>query len=369
MPSHWGHKQLNIVSQSSPTGTQCLQAVGCAEAGMLYERVQDIPDRTSQVQGRRGRLRLGRRRHDERRRVLGIAHDRVRAQAARASSSSKTTATRSRSRSKSRRRAANISKLVESFPGLERAPLRRHRLSRQLPDDEGRGGLVPRPQGARARARDSASVPIRTRSRTTNGSTRRRPSAPTKPSAIRSPKFARVPQVAGLHHGRRSLTELAKDVDREIGEAADAAIKAPKPSKDTAGLWVYSPDVDPTSSEFDTAPQPEGKPDTMVAAINRTMKDEMAVNPRIVVFGEDVADATHAGNLSGSPGQGRRLQGHARTAEGVRPGPRVQLAARRSQHRRARRRHGDARHQAGRRDPVLRLHLAGDDAAPQRSRR
>ena len=50
--------------------------------------------------------------------------------------------------------------------------------------------------------------------------------------------------------------------------------------------------------------QPEGKPDTMVAAINRTLKDEMARNPRIVVFGEDVADASKAAALPHVPGKG-----------------------------------------------------------------
>jgi 2-oxoisovalerate dehydrogenase E1 component len=100
------------------------------------------------------------------------------------------------------------------------------------------------------------------------------------------------------------LASIAADVEREVNEAAAQALAAPKPPKNSVAWFVYSPDVDPTSAAFETPAQPEGKPDTMVEAINRTLKAEMARDPRIVVFGEDVADASKREALPQVKGKG-----------------------------------------------------------------
>jgi 2-oxoisovalerate dehydrogenase E1 component len=100
------------------------------------------------------------------------------------------------------------------------------------------------------------------------------------------------------------LEALVREVEQEVNDASDRAVKSEKPAVDTATHYVYSPDVDPSSDDFSTAAAPEGKPDTMVAAINRTLKDEMARDPRIVVFGEDVADCSRETALETVSGKG-----------------------------------------------------------------
>jgi 2-oxoisovalerate dehydrogenase E1 component len=104
-----------------------------------------------------------------------------------------------------------------------------------------------------------------------------------------------------------ALDAMEVEAEAEVATAAEAALEAPAPDPSTAMTHLFSEDVDPTSADFDTESQPEYAEDklyTVVDLLNSCMRTEMARDPRIVVFGEDVADASREDILDEVKGKG-----------------------------------------------------------------
>jgi 2-oxoisovalerate dehydrogenase E1 component len=103
------------------------------------------------------------------------------------------------------------------------------------------------------------------------------------------------------------LDALEADVEADVAAAADAALESPQPDPSTAMKHLFSEDVHPTSSDFDTEDDPQYQSDkllTVVDLLNSCMRTEMERDPRIVVFGEDVADASREDILDEVKGKG-----------------------------------------------------------------
>jgi 2-oxoisovalerate dehydrogenase E1 component len=317
MPSHWGHRKWNIVSKSSCTGTQFLQAVGIAEAAF---RMGQIPELAEQVSGdgdaivyvssgdgqtsegefweslnTASNLRLP---------VLYLVEDNGYAISVPVEVGTA---------------GGSISKLARGFPNLfitevdgcdflasyetlryaveycrsRQGPALIHAhvirpYSHSLSDDE----TLYKP--AWERERESRRDPV-----------------------VRMAQFLVEEKIAG----EESLAAVRREVDQEIQEAADRALAAPAPEPQSALRFVYSPDVDPTSEAFETEARAQGEPTTMVDLINACLRDEMKRDPKVVVFGEDVADASREEVLAECKGKGgvfkvthnlQRLYGSAR---------------------------------------------------------
>jgi 2-oxoisovalerate dehydrogenase E1 component len=105
-----------------------------------------------------------------------------------------------------------------------------------------------------------------------------------------------------------ALDQLEAEAEAEVAAAGEEAVTHPQPDPNSVMDHLYSEEVDPTGSAFDTEDSPlysEGaRLLTMVDLLNACMRDEMARDPRIVVFGEDVADASREQALEEVKGKG-----------------------------------------------------------------
>ena len=301
MPSHWGHRRLNMPSQSSCVGTHCLHAVGCAEAGVLYGRITQIdgreskyrPDEISYVSIGDGGTSEGEFWESlnstctKQLPVLFLIEDNGYAISVPVDVQTP---------------GGDISRVLDGFPGL--------RLFRCDGTDypssyRTLGEAVAHVRDRKGPALVHATV-VRPYSHSLSDDERLyKPTAEREAEARRDP-LLRMRQLLTSEGfaTEEDLADIQASVEREVKEAAEEALRAPDPDPATAALYVFSPDVDPTSPAFSSAAQPQGEPETMVATINLTLKDEMGGNPRIILFGEDVADASHEQVLSSVSGKG-----------------------------------------------------------------
>jgi 2-oxoisovalerate dehydrogenase E1 component len=300
MPSHWGHDKLNIVSTSSPTGTQFLQAVGCAE-GIVRAAKLGITD--------------------------GFASDEVVLVTSGEGQTSEGEFWESLNTASNlglpivylvedngyaisvpvevNTAGGSISKLVQSFPGL---------FVQQVDGCDFLASMNAMHAAVEyARARKGPALVhahvIRPYSHSLSDD-----EILYKPPEEREAEAARDPLntfpawlLAEGHVTEADLAAIRESVDAEVLAATDDALTQSQPDASTVMFAVYSPDVDPTGEHFDTEDDPQfsGEPTTMVDLLNTCMRDELRRDPRIVVFGEDVADLSrdeHLGRLKGKGG-------------------------------------------------------------------
>jgi 2-oxoisovalerate dehydrogenase E1 component len=303
MPSHWGHKKLNIVSQSSPTGTQLLQAVGCAEAsyrvGLIPELkrvVKDfhddevayvsLGDGTSsegefwEALNTASNLKLP---------VVFLLEDNgyaisvpVEVQTA----------------------GGDVSQLIAGFPSLYMQKCDGTDMLESLATMRRAVDYCRERKGP---AFVHAKV-IRPYSHSLSDDERLyRADEERAVEAERDPvKRFGAYLISKQLIDQDGLQKIKDEVDQIVNEAADQALASPQPAVETATKFVFSPDVDPTSKAFDTEEGAElsGNAGTMVDLINRCLHTEMARDPRIVVFGEDVADCSREQYLNNVKGKG-----------------------------------------------------------------
>jgi 2-oxoisovalerate dehydrogenase E1 component len=299
MPSHWGKKELNIVSVSSPTGTQFLQSAGTAEAiakarelrltdGFAADEVVLVTTGEGQTSegefweslNTAANLKLP---------LLYLVEDNGYAISVPVEVNTA---------------GGSISKLVSSFPNLLVQEVNGCDLIASIDAMKKAVGYV---RSGKGPALVHAHV-IRPYSHSlSDDEILYRPPEEREADAARDPitTFPRWLMEAG-HATKAEIERIQKEVDEEVQAATDDALVQEQPGPETVYMHVYSADIDPTSEQFDTEDDPQfsGNETTMVDLLNACMRDEMRRNPKMVIFGEDVADLSRQKYMAKVKGKG-----------------------------------------------------------------
>ncbi|MEE8143138.1 MAG: thiamine pyrophosphate-dependent enzyme, partial [Planctomycetota bacterium] len=294
MPSHWGHPGHNIPSQSSCTGSQLLPAVGCAEAWLQAHKRKELRQQIRRWSAEEVTLvTLGDGATSEgefyealstacilKLPVLFLVEDNGYAISVPVEVNTP---------------GGSISELVKGYPGLRIHkvdgcdPLLCYALLQDVVAGlrAGQGpalvhATVTRPYSHSLSDDEKLYKPLREREE----ESRRDP-------LMTFPRFLVEKGIAT----EEQLSTIREEVAAEVRAATDEAVVSPQPSPETVLENLYSPHMDPTDRALISEPASPAEhekiqPGTMVDLINACLRDEMRRDPRIIIFGEDVADAS-----------------------------------------------------------------------------
>ncbi len=301
MPNHFGQRRLHLTPPSSPTGTQCLQAVGFAEAGRYIRAMEKATERAEVAADEVVWVSLGDGTTSEgefweslntacnnRLPVLYVIEDNGYAISVTVDVQTA---------------GGSISKLLTGFPNLAIFEvdgcdfIESYRVM---------GEAVARVRSGEGPALVHAHV-VRPYSHSLSDDERLyKPAAERESEAERDP-IRRTARLLREHYGvtQEELDRVETEVQGEVNAAAERAVAQPQPDPAEWAEYIYSSDVDPSSVRFASTPAADDpSPKTMVDLLNASLRDEMARDERLVVFGEDVADASHESVLGEVKGKG-----------------------------------------------------------------
>ena len=276
MPAHWGNKRLNIFNKSSCTGTQFLQSCGLAEAGIYLEKKDEViycsaGDGTiSQGEFWEGLTTACVNKLP----VIFVVEDN-----GYAISTPREIQTP----------CGSISKTLENFPELMvmeadgNCPI------------ESYAAMVEANKHARARK-----GPVLVHAHTTRPYSH---SMSDDQTMYRTQEELELEKKIDVFHSypqllidagiikRKDVDQMLTTVSKELRQAMEKAISTEWPKKESSQDHLYSMDTDITGEQFSTKPKFEGKDDIpMAAAINAVLKSEFSRNPKLRMWGQDVAD-------------------------------------------------------------------------------